>query len=181
MKIIVFASAILYFILGAGTISNFDAGIGKTVNNVQLKNADDIVMSIPHFGQKVLAVFYNDPDAKDVNNPLSDAIKERNFPKEKYVGIGVANCADTWLPNSVIRYAAREKEKKYPGAVILLDEDRILAKAWGLPDSDDKAHIIIIGKDLKIKYIKLVKNQEESKAIIQAVITVLEAEIAKIN
>ena len=173
MKIIVLTSAILYFILGAANISNFDAGIGKTVNNVQLKNAEDIVMSIPHFGQKVLAVFYNDPDAKDVNNPLSDAIKERMFPKEKYVGIGVAN--------SVIRYAAREKEKKYPGAVILLDEDRILAKAWGLPDGDDKAHIIIIGKDLKIKYIKLVKNQEESKAIIQAVIAVLETEIAKIN
>jgi len=181
MKITLLTSVVLYFILGAGNTGVFDASIGKTVNNVQLKNADDIVMSIPYFGQKVLAIFYNDPDAKDVNNPLSDAIKERKFPKEKYAGIGVANCADTWLPNSVIRYAAREKEKKYPGAVILLDEDRLLAKAWELPDGDDKAHIIVIGKDLKIKYIKLVKNQEESKAIIQAVIAVLESEIAKIN
>jgi len=181
MKITLVIFAVLYLIPVTSNTSTCDAGIGKTVNNVQLRNADDVAMSIPHFGQKVLAVFYNDPDAKDVNNPLSDAIKERKFPKEKYTGIGIANCADTWLPNSVIRYAAREKEKKYPGAVILIDDDHILSKAWELPNGDDKAYIVIIGKDLKIKYIKLVKNQEESKAIIQAVIAVLDAEIAKIN
>jgi predicted transcriptional regulator len=179
MKLTFLTSVFLFFI--SGTNSSFDAGIGKTVTNVQLKSADDKPMSLPFFGQKVLAVFYNDPDAKDVNDPLSDAIKAQKFPKEKFAGIGVADCADTWLPNSVIRYAAREKEKKYTGSVVLIDEDRVLSKAWELGNCDDKGYIIVVGKDLKIKYIKQIKNQEESKAIIPAVLAILESEIAKVN
>jgi predicted transcriptional regulator len=179
MKLTFITSAFLYFMVG--TNSTFDAGVGKTVSNVQLKSADDKAMSLPAFGQKVLVVFYTDPDSKDVNDPLSDAIKAHSFPKEKYAGIGIANCADTWLPNSVIRYAAREKEKKYPGAVVLIDEGKILSKTWDLGNCDDSGCIIIIGKDLKIKYIKQIKKQEESKAIIPAVLAILESEIAKVN
>ena len=181
MKITIITSALMFIMMGRVTTNAFDAAVGKTVNNVQLKSADDKVMMIPNFGQKVLAVFYNDPDSKDVNDPLSDAIKAKSFPKDKYAGIGIANCADTWLPNSVIRYAAREKEKKYPGAVVLIDEDHILSKAWELPDGNDRGHIIIVGKDLKIKYFKVIKNQEESKAIIQTVLAVMDTEIAKAN
>ncbi len=179
MKTSLLISFLLCFVMETGVA--IDGSSGKTVDNVQLKNANDKAMSIPHFGQKVLAVFYTDPDAKDVNNPLSDAIKARAFPKEKYTGIGIANCADTWLPNSVIRYAAREKEKQYPGAVILIDDNRLLSKTWELGNCDDKGCVIIIGKDLKIKYIQQIKNQEESKAIISAVLTILENEIAKVN
>lgn len=179
MKITLMITAFLYFTISPYALT--DAGIGKTVNNVQLKNGDDKAMVIPFFGQKVLAVFYNDPDSKDVNDPLSDAIKAHKFPKEKYAGIGIANCADTWLPNSLIRYSVKEKEKKYPGAVILLDDSKIVSKAWELNNCDDRSCLLIIGTDHKIKYIKHVKNQEESKQIIQDVIAVLETEIAKVN
>ena len=179
MKLILITSAFLYFILG--TSRTFDAGVGKTLANVQIKSAADKAMSLPAFGQKVLVIFYTDPDSKDVNDPLSDAIKAHAFPKEKYAGIGVANCADTWLPNSVIRYAAREKEKKYPGAVVLIDEGKVLSKAWELGNCDNIGYIIIVGKDLKIKYIKQIKNQEESKLVIPAVLTILESEITKVN
>jgi predicted transcriptional regulator len=178
MKLFLTIVTFLFFTLSPNHA--FDAGIGKSVSNVQLKNPDDKVMMLPFFGEKVLTVFYNDPDSKDVNDPLSDALKAHKFPKEKYSGIGIANCAETWLPNSVIRYAAKEKEKKYPGSVILIDEDKILSKAWELKDCNDRGYILVIGKDNKIKYVKSIKNQEESKAIIQDVIAIIEKEITNL-
>lgn len=179
MKIKLFITAFIYFAMS--TNIPFDASIGTTVSNIKLKNSLDKEMELPFFGEKVLAVFYNDPDSKDVNDPLSDALKAHKFPKEKYAGIGIANCAETWLPNSLIRHGVKEKELKYPGAIILIDADKVLAKAWSLGSCDDNSCILIIGKDRKIKFISHVKNQEESKAIIPNVIKIVEAEIAKIN
>lgn len=179
MKITLFISTFLYLTLSP--ITPFEGTVGNTVNNVKLKNAQDKEMELPFFGEKVLAVFYNDPDSKDVNDPLSDALKAHKFPKEKYAGIGIANCAETWLPNSLIRHGVKEKELKYPGAIILIDADKVLSKSWSLGNCDDNSCILIIGKDHKIKYISHVKNQEESKAIIQNVIKVVENEIAKVN
>lgn len=179
MKIKLFITAFVYFTMTSSI--TFDASIGTTVSNVKLKNTVDKEMELPFFGEKVLAVFYNDPDTKDVNDPLSDALKAQKFSKEKYAGIGIANCGDTWLPNTLIRRGANEKQIKYPGAIILIDEDKVLSKTWGMGNCDDNSCILIIGKDRKIKYIGHVKNQEESKAIIQNVIKVVETEMAKIN
>lgn len=179
MKITLFISTFLYLMISP--ITPFEGGVGNTVNNVKLKNTLDKEMELPFFGEKVLSVFYNDPDSKDVNDPLSDALKAHKFPKEKYAGIGIANCADTWLPNSLIRRGANEKQLKYPGAIILIDDAKILSKSWNLGDCDDNSCILVIGKDHKIKYISHVKNQEDSKAIIQNVIKVVEAEVAKIK
>lgn len=179
MKIKLMITALLYLTITPAFSP--DAGIGKQLNNLQLKSTGDKVTVIPFFGEKVLAVFYGDPDSKDVNNPLSDAIKARKFPKEKYAGIGIVNCADTWLPNSVIRYVVKDKEKQYPGAVILIDEDKIVAKEWDLNDCNDASCFLIIGIDHKLKYVKRVKGQEESKRIIQEVLAILDTEIAKVN
>ena len=167
--------------LTINTTLNYQENIGKTLININLKDSEDRKAMIPFFGQKVLAIFYNDPDSKDVNDPLSDAIKAHKFSKESYQGIGIANCIDTWLPNSVIRYAAREKEKKYPGSVVLIDDGGLVSKAWGLTNCDDSGYIIIVGKDMKVKYIKQIKNQEESKSIINIAIKTIEDEILKIK
>jgi predicted transcriptional regulator len=157
------------------------SSIEKAVQPILIKDADDNATPIPFLGEKVIAIFYNDPDAKDVNDPLSDAINAHQFPKEKFGGVGIANSADTWLPNTVIRYAVREKAKKYPGSIILIDENRILSKVWGVPNCNDNGCVLVIGADMKIKYINQISNQETSKACITAVIKTIETEIAKMN
>ena len=74
---------------------------------------------------------------------------------------------------------ARQKEKQFPGSIILLDTKRVLAGAWGLGDCNGIGVVILIGKDAKIKFIKNVKTQEESKALIPTVIKIIEENLAK--
>lgn len=155
------------------------ATVGKTVNSIALVDPDNSPKAIPFIGSKVIALFYTDPDTKDVNDPLSDALKAKNFSKDKYAGIGIANCKETWIPDAAIRMKARQKEKQFPGSIILLDANRTLAKAWNLGDCNEMGVVIIIGKDAKIKYIKNVKTQEESKAIINTVVKTVQDELAK--
>lgn len=171
---------IFLWLVAAGRIMAWQVNVGKTVSNVKIKTPDDKACNIPFMGQKVIVIFYTDPDVKDVNDPLSDAIKAKKYAKEKYVGVGIANCEDTWLPNSVIRYAGRQKQSKYPSSVILVDDDHVLSKTWDLGNCDELGFILVVGTDMKIKYAKAVKNQAESNAIINTVIGVLEVELAKI-
>lgn len=170
---------LLSFLILACALNAMQNNIGKTIVNVSIKTPDDKKSNIPFFGEKVLLVLYTDPDVKDVNDPLSDAVREKHYPKEKYVGIGIANCEDTWLPNSMIRYAGRQKQSKYPNSVILVDDNHIVSKSWELGNCNELGYVLIIGKDLKIKFAKAVKNQAESKAIISNVISTLEIEMAK--
>lgn len=153
--------------------------VGRTVKSIQLTDANDKPQGIPFLGQYVVSVFYTDPDQKDVNEPLSAALAEKNFSGSKYKGMGIGNCADTWLPNAAIRMGTRQKQEKYPGAVILLDQESKVSKEWGLGDCDDAGVVIIIGKDCKIKYMRAVKSQEESKAITPHVLKIIEQEISK--
>ncbi len=155
------------------------AAVGNTVSGLSLVDPNDNPKAIPFIHEKVITIFYTDPDEKDVNDPLSDAIKAKNYPKDKYVGIGIADCKDTWIPDAAIRMKARQKEKQFPGSIILLDTRRIVSKAWGLGNCNGLGVVIILGKDAKIKFIKNVKSQEESKALIPSVIKIIEEELSK--
>jgi len=155
------------------------AAVGKVVSSVKLVDSKNDPKDIPFLGEKTIVIFYNDPDVKDVNDPLSEALKAKNFSKEKYLGLGIANCKNTWAPNSAIRMMVRKKEKQFPGTLILLDEKLLLAKAWGLGDCDGISVVVVIGKDFKIKFVKKIKTQEESKALIPTVIKIIQDELAK--
>jgi len=174
---IVCTSALLLSILSVQAQQT--AAVGKVVSSVKLVDSRNSPMSIPNFGEKLIVIFYNDPDVKDVNDPLSDALKAKNFSKEKYAGIGIANCKDTWAPNSAIRMMVRKKEKQFPGTLILLDEDLLLAKAWGLGDCDGISVALVIGKDSKIKFVKKIKTKEDSKLLIPTVVKLIQDELAK--
>lgn len=175
-KSIIFISiavSLLYFTIA------FGASVGQQVGNVKLLDPNDNPKLIPGLGTKVITIMYTDPDEKDVNDPLSDAIKAAKFSLAKYQGIGIANAKRTWIPNSAIRYKSRQKEKQFKGSVILIDESKLLEKKWALGNGEDVGIVIVIGKDKKIKYIKKVKTKKESKAISGEVLSVIKAEIGK--
>lgn len=153
--------------------------VGKSVSTIALIDPNDKPKNIPFIGEKVVMIVYTDPDVKDVNDPLSVAVKAKNYPKDKYAGVGIANCKDTWIPNAGIRYKSRQKEQQFPGSVILLDEKLLVPKTWGLGECDEAGVVVVIGKDSKIKFVKVVKSADESKAIIASVLKIIEEEIAK--
>ncbi len=159
--------------------SQSSINVGSTVQTVTLRDGNDIAKAIPFIGEKIITIFYTDPDVKDVNDALSNAIKARNYSPAKHQGIGIGSCADTWLPNAAIRMKARQKEQQFAGSVILLDTDYTLKKNWGFKETDDAGIIIIVGLDKKIKYFKTIKTEEESKSIINEVLKILDGELLR--
>jgi uncharacterized protein len=127
--------------------------VGQTAPNLNIRDANDQPATIPAFGSKVLTVVYGDSDASDISDPISDALKAKNFPESKNIGIGIANLKDSPVPNWVIRGLVKRKIEQYK-ATILTDVDLTTASTWGLGDCNNKSVFIVIGKDKKVKYIK---------------------------
>jgi len=100
--------------------------------------------------EKVIVLFYVDPDESELNNNVSDALKAENYPKEKYGSIGMANMAATWLPNFAINMKLKSKQEKHKETVYVKDLDKTLVKKWGL--SDDNSDVIVFGKDGRVLY-----------------------------
>lgn len=152
---------------------------GTRMEHVKLIGGDGKETPIPFLGEKVLLVLYTDPDVKDVNDPLSEAVKLRFTDKTKYQGIGVINCKDSWIPNAALKIAAQKKEKQFPGSIILLDKTHVIAKSLNLGDCNEQGIVLLVGKNKEILFSKRCKNQEDSKAIIDKVIALMEKELGK--
>ena len=129
------------------------AMVGQELSNVEVRDADDRPTWIPHFGKKLIGIFYNDADAADMNDPLADAITAKNFDESKYEGMGIGDLQDSKLPNFIIRRIIKAKVEKY-NTVILTDPKLLLPKAWDLGDCNNTALFILIGKDKRVKYIQ---------------------------
>ena len=154
--------------------NGFAAQVGDEVKNIKLNS------TIPDFGVKLLSIFYVDPDIEpDTTDPVADAIKAKKFPKEKYKGMGIVNMKDApWKPDIIIEKLVDKKRKKY-NSIILTDDSLKLSKKWKLGNCNDKAVILIIGKDKKIKYFKKIKSKSESRKIIPEVLNIISSEIGK--
>ena len=98
--------------------------------------------------EKIIVLFYVDPDESELNNHVSDALKAENYPREKYGSIGMANMAATWLPNFAINMKLKSKQEKHKETVYVKDLDKTLVKKWGL--SDDNSDVIVFGKDGRV-------------------------------
>jgi len=168
-----------FYLLPFSGIAQTGDVVGKTMTSLMISDPNNQPKQIPFVGEKVLLLQYTDPDVKDVNDKLSDAVKAKKFSDKLYQGIGIANCKDTWIPNMGIRMKARQKEKQYAGSVILLDESRVLPTALGLGDCNEKGVLLIVGKDKVIKYMKKISTEEESQKATAEVISIIEEEMKK--
>jgi uncharacterized protein len=173
-KIIILSVLLLFF------SSSSNAQYGKIIQKIKLVDVNDIPEDIPYLGEKVLTLFYVDPDVEEITDPIADALVEKKYTVERFGAIGVVNCKDSWVPNTVITSIAELKQKKFPEASVLLDKNYLLPDAWSLGNCDNVAIILVVGKDLKIKFVKAVKSQEECRNIILSVIKIIEDELKKI-
>ena len=150
-KLIVAVSSI-FIVIGGFTLVN-SLSVGQVAPNLTLKNGE-ANSTIPGYGTKVLTIIYSTADASDYCDPVSNAIKAKNFPKNKYEGIGIANMKDsTGVPDFVIEKSVKKKRAQF-NAVILTDADGVTAKEWGLGDCKGKSVMVILGADKKVKYVK---------------------------
>ncbi len=148
--------------------------VGDVLQNLKIKDANDEPATIPYWGEKVLTIFYTDPDVSDQNDPFADLLDAANLPEAKHKGIGIANMKDAPLkPNFVIRAIIRGKIEKYD-TIILTDPEQVVPAAWKLGDCNELSVVLVIDKTGTVRYVKKgalnKKDQEEAMGIIRGLI-----------
>jgi len=147
--------------------------IGQVPKTIELKDElggrlDGSPWSSGELKGKIHVLFYVDPDEKDLNNEASEALKNENFPLEKFQSFAIINMAATWLPNFAISSSLKEKQKRYPTTIYIRDYKKILVKEWKL--SDDNNNIMVFDKLGKLIFRKDGKlNSGDIKKLIQVI------------
>ncbi len=117
---------------------------------------------------KVHIVFYVDPDERDTNEALAQALKKRRFDTKKVAPVAIINLAATWLPNIVLERLLKEKQKEFPNTLYVKDKRKVLVKRWQL--ADDASDILLFDKEGRLLYRKFGKVNEKEIAKVIAII-----------
>ena len=114
---------------------------------------------------KVYVLFYVDPDKKEINDAVTQALKAKKFDRNNYASMAIINMAATWLPNFAISSALEKKQKEFPDTIYAKDLNKVLVKEWKL--ADDSSDVLLFDKSGKLIYIYEGKlnNEEISKLI----------------
>jgi len=118
---------------------------------------------------KVHVLFYVDPDEKDLNEPLIEALKKKHFDRSKYGSVAVVNLAATWKPNMVIEALLKKKQKEFPDTTYVKDKKSVLVKKWDL--ADNNSDVLVFDKNGKLLYQKFGKLSDDE---ISKVVTLIE-------
>ena len=117
---------------------------------------------------KVLVMFYVDPDEKDLNEPFADALKAKKFDREKFGSVAVINMAASWKPNFAIQMALEAKQKKFPHTLYVKDMKSLIVKEWDV--ADDNSDILIFSKTGELLFYKYGKlDQTEIEQAIKTI------------
>ncbi|MEA3521813.1 MAG: YtfJ family protein [Campylobacterota bacterium] len=121
---------------------------------------------------KVHILFYVDPDEKDTNNALSDALKAKAFDRGNYASVAIINMAATWLPNFAIASSLEAKQEKFPHTIYVKDLNKILVEKWEI--ADDSSNVLLFDKSGKLIYLHEGKLEDDE---INKVISLIEEHI----
>ncbi len=147
--------------------------LGKVPNIVSISGEnggrlDGSSWSSAMLKSKIYTVFYVDPDKRDLNNPLADALKARKFDRKKVNSVAIINLAATWLPNIILEAKLKEKQEKFPDTIYVKDKKKVLVNQWKL--ADDNSDILIFDQKGKLIYKKFGKvSENEIKEIISLI------------
>lgn len=92
--------------------------------------------------------FYVDPDHKDDNSELENALKKEAFPDKSFGTIAMINMAATWLPDVILKQALKDKQETYPRVIYVLDRKKVVVDRWKL--LDDGYNVLVFNHDGKI-------------------------------
>ncbi len=147
--------------------------VGKVPNSVSIDGenggkTDGTAWSSKMLKGKVHILFYVDPDKKDLNEALSNALKKRHFNRKKYGSVAIVNLAATWMPNALIESKLKSKQKKFPDTTYVKDKKKVLVKKWQL--ADDNSDILLFDKKGKLIYKKFGKLSPKEISSVLALI-----------
>jgi uncharacterized protein len=142
--------------------------VGEKASNFSLRDSQGKIYTFDsvEFKGKVLSILYADPDKKDLNNHVEDALlKDQGLDRNKtYKGFGIANLKASKLPNFIIKSVIKNKQEK-TGAIVLLDDKYTILNLWGL--KNHSSDFIVLDKNRICRYIYKGKlpPEEITKAI----------------
>lgn len=165
MKICMLLAAMTLSVTGAAAQTNY-----KKVHNITLADLHKTPSQLPYFGEKNLMIFYVDPEAHKQNEAFTYELEDNHYAESPEIyGFGVINAKDAWYPNGLIRTMARKRTEKN-GALVLMDDNRILAQQWGLGDCNDKFVLLFVNKAGELVFIRKGELTEQDKKEFYAVI-----------
>lgn len=101
---------------------------------------------------KVIVLFYVDPDEKDTNAHFTAKLKEKAYKRDKYGTIAILNLAATWTPNVLLENILKTKQKEFPHTIYVKDKNSVLVQEWNI--EDDASNVIIFSKTGKVLFYK---------------------------
>lgn len=135
----------------------------KEVTDVEIIDLNKNRTKLPHFGEKNLMIFYIDPDARKQNEAFTYELEESHRADSPEIyGFGIINAKDSWYPNGAMRSIARKRTEKN-GALVLMDDNRILAREWGLGDCNDRFVLLFIDKKGNLVFMRKGELSEQDK------------------
>jgi predicted transcriptional regulator len=164
-KTVAFVLIGLFWIVSAAVAAELK--VGDKAQDFKLKDStgNEYSLDHPRFKDKVLYIGYVDPDEKDTNNHVEDALKKEResggLDKTKYEGFGIANLKATNLPNFIIKVLVKSKQEK-TGAIVLLDYDYTILNQWGL--KNDSSDVVVLDKERICRYVYNGKLPQEELA-----------------
>ena len=162
---------VLGFLVLVGSVVAVE--LGKVPSSVTLDGenggkTDGSVWNSTMLKGKVHILFYVDPDERDLNKPLTQALKDRHFDRKKYVSVAMINLAATWLPNAILESKLQSKQKEFPDTIYVKDKKKVLVHKWGL--ADDNSDILVFDKKGKLIYKKFGKLSKKEITSVLALI-----------
>ena len=115
---------------------------------------------------KVRVLFYVDPDEKEQNEHVGQAIQKANLDKEFYGSVAVINMGATWLPNFAVARSLKSKQAQYPRTVYVKDINKSLVKRWGL--ADDGYDVIVFDAEGMVRFYGMGKlSQAQTQTVVR--------------
>jgi uncharacterized protein len=154
MKNIIF---VLWFVLL--TVSSAFAAelkVGGKAPDFKLNDSagKEYSLNVPQFKGKVLYIAYVDPDEKDTNNHVEEALKKEQgagvLDKAHYESFWIVNLKATAKPNFLIKSHLKSKQKQ-TGSTIILDLDYTILNLWGI--KNDSSNVVILDKERICRYV----------------------------
>ncbi|PHM37365.1 YtfJ family protein [Xenorhabdus innexi] len=111
--------------------------------------------------------------AKEMNDPLIQALKAADLPKDKYQTTSIVNTDDAIFGTSAfVRSSLEDSKKEFPWSQFIVDSDGVAQKAWGLEPKSSA--IIVLDKNGIVQFVKDGKLNNED---IQHILALIKEEV----
>jgi predicted transcriptional regulator len=150
-KTLLILSTLLTLSLSAITIGEIPKQVTIDGDNGGLV-ADGGVFDTATIKDKVLVMFYVDPDEKDTNSHFTKILKSKKYDRANYGSIAVVNLAATWKPNFIIEKLLKSKQEEFPDTIYVKDKKSLLVNEWKV--ADDASNVLIFAKSGELLFYK---------------------------